>query len=328
MINWRMITALIGLLGAVIAVSHAQDQTRGNYPTRPIIVVSPYSAGGLGTLFVHLLSPLVEQRIGQPFVAEAKPGAGSTIGSLYVAQSPADGYTLLINSTSGLTTHLAMQKSPSYDPQTDLVPVALLADVPQVLVVNAKLPIHSLADISRIARTTRLTYTSAGIGTSQHLAGALLASSLGIELTHVPYRGGAQALQAVASGFVSMMFSDVLNALPFVESGKLRMIFVTSDRRIPAIPNIPSYAEVELRGFEEPTSFMILAPGKTPAPIVDKLQAAIRGAIQDPKLSKWIEARGLVPVDSPSPAQLQKFMTAQVEYWSNAVRKAGLAKTQ
>ena len=203
-------------------------------------IVAPAAPGGLYSLFARLIGSKLEQRLGKPFIVENRPGASSIVGAMSVIRAPHDGYTLMVGNTSGFATNVSLHKNLPYDPVKDFAPIALIARIPEVLVVNAALPVHSLADLAKLAKATPggLTYGSAGAGTAQHLSGVLLASVLGVELTHVPYKGMQPAINDVAGGHIPFMFSPIPFAQPLAQAGKLRMLGVTTAQRIEAIPEV------------------------------------------------------------------------------------------
>jgi tripartite-type tricarboxylate transporter receptor subunit TctC len=230
-----------------LAQSLAQD-----YPNRTVTIVAPAAPGGLYSLFARLIGARLEQRFGKSFVIENRPGASSIVGSLSVIRSPHDGYTLMIANTSGLAANVSLHKSLPYDPLKDFAPVALIARVPEVLVVNASLPVHSLAELAQLAKSMPggLSYASAGAGTAQHLSGVELGAALGMPVTHVPYKGMQPAIADVAGGHIPFMFSPVSFALPLVQAGKLRMLGVTTAERIEAVPDVPPLTEIGLKQFD------------------------------------------------------------------------------
>ena len=259
--------ATLAMLAFAAGPAFAQAQ---DYPNRAVTIVAPAAPGGLYSLFARLIGTKLEQRLGKTFVVENKPGASSIVGALYVIRSPHDGYTLMIGNTSGFATNVSMHKSLPYDPTKDFAPVAVIARVPEVLVVNAALPVHSLADLAQLARSTPggLSFGSAGAGTAQHLSGVELAAALGVPMTHVPYKGMQPAIGDVAGGHIPFMFSPVSFAVPLAQAGKLRMLGVTTRERIEAIPDVPPLTEIGLKQFDAVSWFMLVAPIGTPREIV------------------------------------------------------------
>jgi tripartite-type tricarboxylate transporter receptor subunit TctC len=314
-----MVFVLAGLLPA-----QAED-----YPARPVTIVAPAAPGGLYSLFARLIGSKLEQRLGKPFVVENRPGASSIVGATYVLRAPHDGYTLMVANTSGLATNVSLHKSLPYDPCKDFAPIALLARVPEVLVVNAALPVHTLADLAKLAKATPggLSYGSAGPGTGQHLSGVMLAGVLDVPLTHVPYKGMSPAINDVAGGHIPFMFSPISFALPLAQAGKIRILGVTTER-LEAIPDVPPLAEIGLKGFDAVSWFMLVAPAGTPGDVVEKLHRETKAVIGDPQVHREFVRLGLVPVTSPPPDELKRFVAAEILRWGDVVKQAGLAGTQ
>ena len=300
-----------------------------DYPNRTVTVVAPAAPGGLYSLFARLIGSKLEQRFGKSFIVENKPGASSIVGSLAVIRSPHDGYTLMIANTSGLAANVTLHKSLPYDPLKDFAPVALIARVPEVLVVNAALPVNSLAELAQLARSTPggLSFASAGAGTAQHLSGIELGAALGVPVTHVPYKGMQPAIADVAGGHIPFMFSPIPFALPLAQAGKLRMLGVTTAERIEAVPDVPPLTEIGLKQFDAVSWFMLVAPGGTPADVVGKLHQEVRAVIADPEVHQEFVKLGLAPVQSP-PADLPGFIKSEIAVWGEIIRRAGLAGSQ
>ena len=310
-------------LAAFAPAANAQAQ---DYPNRTVTIVAPAAPGGLYSVFARLISTKLEQRFGKPFIVENKPGAGSVVGVLHAVRSPADGYTLLIANNTGMAVNVSLHKNLPYDPATDLMPIALIARVPEVLVVNAALPVKSLDDLARLAKSTPggLSYGSAGPGTAQHLSGVLLKAALGVELTHVPYKGMSPAINDVAGGHVPFMFSPIPFALPLTQAGKVRMLGVNLSDRIEIIPDVPPLAEAGLKNFDTASWFMLAAPGKTPKEVVDRLAAEMRTITGDPAVRQEFVKMGLLPVVSPPPEELKRYVQSEVVRWGDIVKAAGM----
>ena len=311
------------------AAAPAWPQT-SDYPNRTVTIVAPAAPGGLYSLFARLIGARLEQRFGRSFVIENRPGASSIVGSLSVIRSPHDGYTLMIANTSGLAANVSLHKSLPYDPLKDFAPVALIARVPEVLVVNAALPVHSLAELAQLAKSTPggLSYASAGAGTAQHLSGVELGAALGVQVTHVPYKGMQPAIADVAGGHIPFMFSPVSFALPLVRAGKLRMLGVTTAERIEAVPDVAPLTEIGLKQFDAVSWFMLVAPGGTPRDVVGKLHNEVRAVIADPEVHREFVKLGLAPVQSPPPEELPGFVKSEIAVWGEIIRRAGLAGSQ
>jgi tripartite-type tricarboxylate transporter receptor subunit TctC len=320
-----LVIGLIGLVPSIFAAA-SLPATAQDYPNRPVTIVAPSAPGGLYSLFSRLIGSKFEQRLGKPFVVENRPGAGSIVGMQSVARAPGDGYTLMVVNSTGMAANVTLHKTLPYDPMADFVPVGLLALVPEVLVVNAALPIHSIADLTSFAKQKgNISFGSAGAGTTQHISGEMLNRALGINMTHVPYKGMAPALNDLTGGHIEMMFSPIPNSLPLIQSGKLRMLGVNTTQRLEAIPDARPLSELGIREFDVASWFMLVAPAKTPPAIIDRLHAELRGFINDPDVRQEYVKMGLVPVDSESPEKLKSFVQAEIARWGDIVRSAGLA---
>lgn len=318
---------IVALLAALILPSGAAAQ---DYPGRAVTIVAPSAPGGLYSLFARIIGNKLEQRFGKPFVVENRPGASAIVGSMSVIRAPHDGHTLMIANNTGMAVNVTLRKELPYDPASDFAPVALIVRIPEVLVVNAVLPVRSVADLAKLGKATAggLTYGSAGAGTSQHFSGVLLASALGIPMTHVPYKGMQPAINDVAGGHLPLMFSPIPFALPLAQAGKLRMLGVTITERLEAIPDVPPLTEIGVKDFDAVSWFMLVAPARTPPEIVDLLNREVRTITDDPEVRKEFVRLGLVPVASPPPAELKAFVRAEIVRWGEIVKKAGLQGTE
>ena len=317
--------AVTALISAIPIAAAAQD-----YPNRTVTIVAPAAPGGLYSLFAGLVGAKLEQRFGKPFIVENRRGASSVVGATSVARATPDRYTLMIATSSTMATNVTLFKNLPYDPNTDLAPVALIARVPEVLVVHAALPIHSVADIAKLAKTTPggLHFGSAGPGTAQHLGGEMLKAALGVELTHVPYKGMQPAISDVAGGHIPMTFSPITIALPMIQAGKVRPIGLSMAQRIEALPGVPPLTEAGVKDFDAASWFMLVAPGRTPKDIVEKLAAEMRSIGAQADTRREFVRLGLVPVDSAPPDELKRFVAAEIARWAKVVRQAGLAGSE
>jgi len=295
------------------------------YPARIVTIVAPSAPGGLYSLFARILGHALEQRLGKTFVVENRPGAASVVGAGVVAHAAPDGYTLMIASGATLAVNVTLHKHLPYDPVVDFVPIALIARVPEVLVVAPSLPVHSLADLQALAKTRPLTFASAGPGTAQHLEGEMLKAALGLDMTHVPYKGALPALNDVIGGHVTMMFTPIPNALSMIQAGKVRAIGLAARERVTALPDVAPLADIGVPGFEASGWFMLVAPAATPAPIVARLHDETRAILADPKLRAQFVEQGLLPVETPSVDELKAFVREQIAYWDRTLHKIGLA---
>jgi tripartite-type tricarboxylate transporter receptor subunit TctC len=314
----------------VMAMSAPPAGHAEGYPERTVTIIAPAAPGGLYSLFAQIIGRKLEQRFHKSFIVENRPGASSIVGAMALLRAPHDGHTLMVANNTGLAVNVTLHKSLPYDPVKDFTPIALIVRIPEVLVVNAALPVHSLADLARLARETPggLSYGSAGAGTSQHLSGVVLASVLGVPLTHVPYKGMQPAISDVAGGHIPFMFSPIPFALPLAQAGKLRMLGVTTSERIEALPDVPPLTEIGLKDFDAVSWFMLVAPSGIPADVAERLFSEVRTIIDDPDVRGEFTRLGLLPVKSPSPAELKRFVAAEVVRWGAIVKKAGLAGLQ
>src|ERR1700733_15275175 len=271
MIDRRVLlhSAAIALLGAGSTASARAD----SYPSRPVRWVVPYTAGGATDVLSRLICQRLSERLGQPFIAENKPGAGSNFGTQAVINSPPDGYTLRLTSTANAI-NASFDPTLPYDFAKGIVPVAGVARIPLVLVVNNELPIHTVAEFIAYAKANpgQLSIASSGIGTSLHLSGELFKAMAGIQFTHIPYRGSAPGLTDVMSGHIQGMFDNVTSSFEFVRTGKLRAIGVTTRERSDTMPQVPPISDT-LPGFETSSFYGVGAPHDTPRPIVDLLNS-------------------------------------------------------
>jgi tripartite-type tricarboxylate transporter receptor subunit TctC len=315
----------VGMLACLPMAAPAQT-----YPTRPVTIVLPYAAGGNTDAIARTLATRLEQRMGQPFIIEQRLGAASVIGATHVSRAAPDGYTILIGTSTTMAINASVYKNLPYDPTKDLTPIALVAGVPFLLVVNPSLPVKSLTDLVAYAKTrpSGLAYASNGPGGAAHLFAELMGGQLGLKLVHVPYKGLAPALNDIVGGHVQMMFGDFATALPLVKAGKLRALGVSTAQRVGPAPEIPPLSEVGLKGFDASSWQMMIAPGKIPPDILNRLNAEMRAIVAEPEVQKEFLRRGLIPLASGTPAELQAFVKSEIARWGEVVKRAGVAGTQ
>jgi tripartite-type tricarboxylate transporter receptor subunit TctC len=298
-----------------------------DYPARPITVVVPYAAGGGTDLLARLIAKGLEQRLGRPLVIDNRLGAGTVIAAQAVARAAPDGYTLLMGTSTPMAINVTLYKNLPYDPVTDLAPVALVAEVPFFLLVNPDLPVHSIADFVKLANATQggITFASSGYGSAPHLFAELLIHSLGIRMTHVPYKGGALSVQDVIAGHVAAVFSELTTALPLIRAGKVRALGVSTARRVAAAPEIAPLAQAGVPGYDAAAWQMVVAPAGTPRAIIERLYAEVRATVADAGVSREIGARGMTPIASPPPDELASFVKSEIVRWGKVVQQAGIA---
>jgi tripartite-type tricarboxylate transporter receptor subunit TctC len=316
--------ALLACSLAVTAVAQAQPQAEG-YPNKPVKVIVPFSAGGVVDSVARIISDKLSSQYGKPFIVENKTGAGGSIGTDYVAKSAPDGYTLLAVSPSHAVAP-ALQKSITWNPVRDFKAIAGFGYVPNIIVVHPSLPAKTMAEFIALAKKSDppLTYATAGLGTSNHLSGELLAQEAKISLAHVPYKGQSEALNDLLSGRVNMMPLTSALAIPHVKSGKLRALAVTTAKRSSASPDLPTVAEAaQLPNYNVGTWFGFVAPAKTPAPVLQKLSADIAQILAQPDVKTKLESLGM-ELAPQNAAQFDSFIAQESEKWGKVIKQAGI----
>ncbi|TFZ04393.1 Bug family tripartite tricarboxylate transporter substrate binding protein [Ramlibacter rhizophilus] len=306
---------------APLGTALAQD-----FPNKPIKLVVGYAAGGPTDVIARIVGQEVSTTLGQPVVVDNRAGANGNIGTEYVARSPADGYTLIVNTLSHNVNPLLNPQVAKYDPVKDFTPVSLAVVLPQLVVVPHDSPYQTLGDLIKAAKADpgKISYGSAGNGGSAHLSAELLAQRAGAKMTHVPFKGNGPALTEVMSGRVNFMFYPMIGVANHVADKKLRILGVTTDKRHPDFPNVPTMAEAGFPGFEEyvgPVGF--LAPAGTPAPAVQKLSGAIRAALNKPEVRDRLRGLGAVVVAS-SPEEYAAWLKGDAQRWAQLIKSAGL----
>lgn len=309
------------LLAALAALSvGAQADT---YPSKPVRLMVPFPPGGPTDVLARIVAPRLAERLGQPVVIDNKPGASGMVGADVVARAAPDGYTLLVNASIHVINPSLYPKQP-YDAIADFAAISNLADVPLVLAVNPKVPAQSVKDLVALAKSAKapLAFASAGNGASQHLSGEAFKVAAGIDLLHVPYKGSAPALTDLIGGQVQLMFDSLPSAMPFVKSGAIRALAVTTSKRTPALPDVPTIAESGYPGFSISTWYGVWAPAGTPAAIVQKLSGEIAAIVRQPDVRAQFEKLGAEPVGN-SPAEFSAFTKAELTKWAGIVKASG-----
>ncbi len=304
--------------------SQAQQAPAGSYPNRPIRLISPYEPGGGVDIMARLVARNLSTELGVAVVVENRPGAGGVVGTQVLTAAAPDGYTLILDSPSPLVVAPHLMKKLNYDPQKDLEPISLIADVPAVLLVRNDSPIHTVDDLLALARKEpgKLTFSSSGLGGTAHLSAQLLKVLADVDMLHVPYKGTAPAIQAVLTGEVTMTFADMTAGLPFAKNRQLRAVAVTTPKRNPALPDVPTVAET-VPNYASSVWYGLLAPKGTPRPIIDKLHHALVKFVQTPDVHKMLVDEGAEPAGS-SPEQFRAFIRRESDRWGDVLRKSGL----
>lgn len=312
-------------LAALLAAGAATAAMAQAYPSKPVRWVVPFPPGGAMDVIARTLGEQMGRDLGQTFVIENKAGAGGNIGATDVARAPADGHTMIIVA-NGMAVNKFLYGKLAYDPVKDFAPVSLLAVVPNVLVTNtAHNKAATVADVIAQAQAApgKITYASAGNGTSIHLAGELFLSMTGLNMLHVPYRGSAPAVTDLLGGQVDYMFDSITSARPHIESGKLRAIAVTTAKRSSTLPNVPTVAEAGVKGYELSPWFAVFMPAGTPAAQVNTMHAALTKALQLPEVKARFAAIGAEPIGS-TPAELASHLKAEMDKWGRVIAERGI----
>jgi tripartite-type tricarboxylate transporter receptor subunit TctC len=307
------------LLGGAATAALAQS-----YPNKPIKLIVPFAPGGFTDVVARILGQKLSISLGQPFVIENKAGAGSTIGTDFVAKANPDGYTLVMISTTHVISPAIYPKLP-YDPIKSFTPVGKLVDSAYVLMVNPKLPANNVAEFIALAKASpeKIHYASSGNGSSQHLMGGMFASMTGVKLKHVPYKGSGGAANDLVAGVVESSFAGVPNAMAQVPAGRLKALAVTTSKRIPQLPDVPTMQEAGVPGYSASVWLALLAPAGTPKDIVAKLNAEIAKVMNSPDTKKEMFAAG-VDTDLSTPEALNVLMVQEMERWGKVVKEAGI----
>ncbi|MEZ2297882.1 tripartite tricarboxylate transporter substrate binding protein [Variovorax sp. RCC_210] len=290
------------------------------FPDKPLHIVVPFAPGGGTDAITRSLGVGMSQALGQPVIVDNKPGAGTIIGSEFVAKSAPDGYTLVM-ATFAHAVNPGLQPKMPYDTDKAFAPVALIGVSPNVLVVRAESPYKTVAELVAAAKATpgKLTFASQGNGTSAHLAGELFKNLAKVELTHIPYRGAGPAMTDLLGGQVDMMFATASAVRPFVDSGKMRALGVTTARRSPAYASVPTLAEAGVPGYAAESWYGLYVAAKTPKDVIDRLNAAVKKAVKAPAFAKQTDAEGLA-VDVGAPEQLDTYVRAEEVRWRKVVK--------
>jgi tripartite-type tricarboxylate transporter receptor subunit TctC len=296
-----------------------------DYPTHNIRFIVPTGAGAATDLLARILAPQLSDRLGKPFVVEDRPGAGTLTASNAVAKSNPDGYTILMGTSTPLAINATLYKHLPYNPAKDFVPLALIATIPFVLVVNNDLPVHSVKELIAYAKAHpgELSYGSTGPGTPFHLNAELFSAVTGIKMVHVPYKAVVDAQVDLMGGRIQVMFTDFTSSVPLIKAGKMRALGVTTLTRAAAMPDLPPIAELGVPGFNAAAWQMVAAPAATPRPIVDKLHDTLEAIMALPQTRDAITRIGLVPAQSASIEQLQAFVRSEIVRWGKVVKRSG-----
>ncbi len=318
----------IGLSFVALLLITTGAQAQAPWPNKPVKILVPTAPGGTADALARMYALHLGKVLGQQFYVENRGGAGNVLGIDSVVRSPADGYTLLLGAGTITINHLVTKKLP-YDVLRDLTPVTQMISVPNVLVVNASQPMKTLADYVAAAKAVpgQLNYGSAGVGSNLHLAMELLKYRTGIQVTHVPYKGVGPALQDTLAGHVMSMISNIPSSKPHIDKGALRALAVTSLKRSPALPDVPTMSDEGVTGYEVLNWFGVFAPAGTPKEIVDRLAAEAAAMFTDPKTREMLTGEGADPIAS-SPADFAAFVRAEIKKWDEVGKAANIQPTE
>lgn len=304
-------------------VNLAQAQDAAAYPNKPVRIVVGFAPGGATDIVARLIAQKLQDNLGQPFLVENKPGAGSNLGAEQVQRATPDGYTLLL-ATIANATNMSIYKNLAYDTLRDFVPVTHLMSAPSVLVVSNSVPANNLRELIALAKSKpgQLTFASSGAGGSPHLAGEMLKVRAGIDIIHVPYKGAAPAMADVIAGTVDMGFKTALSAIPQMQAGKVKPIAVAATRRLAQIPNVPTMGEAGIGDFEVSSWNGLLAPARTPPDIVAKLNRECQKILAMPDIREKFAAQAAEPVGG-SPEQFGIYIRSEIDRWAKVVKESG-----
>jgi tripartite-type tricarboxylate transporter receptor subunit TctC len=294
------------------------------YPNHAVRVITPYPPGGPTDILARLMGAKLQERMGQSFLVESRPGAGGNVGTDYVAKSPGDGYTLLMGASGPLAINASLYKRLPYDPTKDLAAVVLVASVPLVLVVNASFPAKSVKELMDLlrAKPDGYSYASAGNGSPQHLSAELFKSMAGLKMVHVPYKGSAPAITDLIDGQVPIDFESMIAILPHIKGGRARALAVTSTMRSALLPDVPTLAEAGVPGYESIAWYGVLAPGSTPPDIVRQLNQEIGTVLDLPDIKSRLADLGSPSVHG-TPEQFAEFIRSETVKWGKVVKSTG-----
>lgn len=300
--------------------SWAQAQA---YPQKPVKVVVAFTAGGTTDILARTVAQQLSEKLKQPFVIDNKPGAGGNLGTELVVRSAADGYTLIVNSVGPIAVNPTLYGKLPYNPLTDLVPIAQIADVPNVLVIHPSVPAQTMEELIAYAKANpgKLNYGSTGIGTSSHLSSYMLSKRVGFEATHIPYKG-ADALKDLLAGRIQFMFATIPSVMPHITAGKLKPIAVSSLKRSRAMPDVPTVVEKGFPQFEAGSWFGFFAPKGTPEAVITLVNKAVNEILQVPAIEQQMIAQGADP-SGGTPAQFGQFVQREHDKWRMIVRESG-----
>ena len=310
-------------VAAVTAAVPAMAQAPA-YPNKPITIIVPFAAGGTTDILARLVGQYLGTELGQPVLVDNRVGAGGNIGGQLAARSAADGYTLFMGTVGTHAINQSLYSKMPFDPIKDFAPISRVANVPNLLVANPQQPFENVKELIAYAKANpgKINFGSSGNGSSIHLSGELFKMMTKVDMIHVPYKGSAPAMNDLLGNQIAIMFDNMPSAIQHVRAGKLRPLAVTTAKRSPELPDVPTIAEAGVPGYEATSWFGLLAPANTPAPIVDKIDAALMKVYKNPELLKKFADQGAEPVVE-TPAQFATFIKAETAKWGKVVKESG-----
>lgn len=321
----KLAKLMAGALAAALWIGGASAHAQTDYPTRSVRLVVPFPAGGTTDIVARLVAERLQTALGKPVVVENKAGASGNIGIAEVVRAAPDGYTLVLGSPQTLTINPQLFANLPFNPQKDLAPIVVVASVPNVLLVNNQLPAKTPEELIGLAKKNvgKLSYGSSSIGSTPHLSAELFKVMTGTSILHIPYRGSAPALQDLMGGQIDMLFDNLPAALPHIRAGTVRALAVTTLKRTPSAPDLPTLHERGLAGFESEGWFALLAPAGTPRPILDRLNMEVNKALATPELRARLEKVGAEPVGG-SMESFQQRIAQEAQRWARVIKFAGI----
>ena len=311
-------------LGALVGLAGSLGAKAQTYPSRPVTIITAFTPGGPSDLLARIVGKKLSDVLGQPFVIEGRPGGGGNIAAEFVSRSKPDGYTLLLGNNSILATNKALYKKLGYDPEKDFRPISFIGTQPNILVLSPKVPAKTMAELIALgkAQPGKLSYASSSFGAAAHLAAELFKKEAGIDMAVISYKGAAPALQDVIAGEVDVMFATAASVIGHIKSGTLRALAVTTPKRTPLLPDMPTVAELGLPGFDATTWHGLVAPAATPADVIQALHRATVTALQDPETKKSLTDLGVDIVGS-TPEEFDAYVKSEIPKWTAILEASG-----